>query len=123
MINSIINNISAIGLYVALSAFLLSLATLAFSALRFVTTRRDAQLQVEFENYHQLIAQLVGSQRHTETMKLDSQIAIIYELHRFKRYKPVTVRILNGLKAEWSGKNTNNSRLIQEIDIAINTLS
>tara|TARA_B100000767_G_C19723943_1_gene518588 strand:+ start:47 stop:436 length:390 start_codon:yes stop_codon:yes gene_type:complete len=114
---------SVIGVYVALAAFLLSLATLAFSALLFVTTRRDAQLQVEFENYHRLIAQLVGSQRPDETTMLDSQIAIVYELHRFKRYKPVTVRILNGLKVGWSENDTTNFRLIQEIDIAINKLA
>lgn len=107
----------------ALAAFLLSLTTLAFSALRFVTTRRDEQLQVEFKNYHHLIAELVGYQRKAEIIKLDSQIAIVYELHRFKRYKPVTVRILNGLKAEWFGNGTNNSRLIQEIEIAIKKLS
>ncbi|WAG06682.1 hypothetical protein NRZ30_16695 [Aeromonas jandaei] len=77
-------------------------------------------MQVEFENYHKLIAQLVGSERSTNTMKLDSQVAIVFELQRFKRYKPVTLRILQGLKDEWS--ETTHPRLITEIDIAINKL-
>lgn len=101
------SNATEIGVFVALAAFLLSFATLSFSALRYVTTRRDAQLQIEFENYHRLIAQLVGSERNTETMKLDSQVAIIYELHRFKRYKPVTLRIIKGLRDEWANNGSN----------------
>lgn len=123
MINWITSNISSIGSYIALATFLLSVATFAFSAYRYVTTRRDAQLQVDFENYHKLIAELVGSQRNTETMKMDSQVAIVYELQRFKRYKPVTVRILSGLKSEWSGNGSDNSRLITEMNIAIEKLS
>ena len=119
----IVSNITEIGIAIALATFLVSFATLAFSALRYVTTRRDAQLQVEFENYHKLIAQLVGSQRNTETMKMDSQVAIVYELQRFTRYKPVTVRILTGLRDEWSGNGSNNSRLIDEMNIAIAKLS
>ena len=119
----LVSNASAIGVVIALATFLLSFATLAFSALRYVTTRRDAQLQVEFVNYHDLIAQLVGSQRNTDTMKLDSQVAIVYELHRFKRYKPVTVRILKGLRDEWENKGKQNKRLIAEMDIAIGKLS
>lgn len=121
MIDWITSNISSFGSYVALGTFLLSVVTFAFSAYRYVTTRRDAQLQVEFENYHKLIAQLVGSERNTDTMKLDSQVAIVYELQRFKRYKPVTLRILQGLKDEWSGKT--HPRLIAEMDIAIRKLS
>lgn len=116
------SNANELGVLVALAAFLVSFATLAFSALRYVTTRRDAQLQVEFENYHRLIAQLVGSERSTESMKMDSQIAIVYELHRFKRYKPVTLRIIRGLRDEWVNKGT-HSRLISEMDIAIRKLS
>lgn len=123
MINWITSNISSIGSYVALATLLMSVATFAFSAYRYVTTRRDAQLQVDFENYHKLIAELVGSQRNTETMKMDSQVAIVYELQRFKRYKPVTVRILSGLKDEWSGNDSHNSRLINEMNIAIKKLS
>lgn len=48
LINWITNNISSIGSYIALATFLLSVVTFAFSAYRFVTTRRDAQLQIEF---------------------------------------------------------------------------
>ncbi len=118
----ITTNIVAIGIYIALATFILSFATLCFSAYRFVTTKRDAQLQIDFENYHKLIAQLVGSQRETETMKLDSQVAIVYELQSFKKYKPVTGRILEGLRAEWSSQGKSNSRLIQEMDIAITKL-
>lgn len=121
LVDWIISNISSLGSYIALATFLLSVVTFAFSAYRYVTTRRDAQLQVEFEIYHKLIAQLVGSERNTDTMKLDSQVAIVFELQRFKRYKPVTLRILQGLKDEWSEKT--HPRLITEIDIAISKIS
>ncbi|WP_052093984.1 hypothetical protein [Methylophaga thiooxydans] len=122
MTNWITSNISEIGIYISLATFLLSLATLSFSAFRYVSTRRDAQLQTEFENYHKLIAELVGSKRDASTMKLDSQVAIAFELQKFKRYRPVTVRILSGLRAEWS-KDKKNERLINEMDITIRKLS
>ena len=116
------SNATEIGVFVAMAAFLLSFATLSFSALRYVTTRKDAQLQIEFENYHRLIAQLVGPERDTETMKLDSQVAIIFELRRFRRYKPVTLRIIKGLRDEWANNGRSNLRLISEMDIAIRQL-
>jgi len=55
--------------------------------------------------------------------KLDRQIAVIFELRArtFKRYYPVTLRILEGLKHDWAsyGPDDKRKRLMQELDLAI----
>lgn len=50
-------------------------------------------------------------------MKLDSQVAIVFELQlpRFRRYRPLTVRILKGLNKEWKSKT--HQRLLTEIEL------
>ncbi len=110
-----------IGSIVAIAAFLLSFASLAFSAYRFVKVRQEEQRQRRFENYHKLIAELVGGARDKQVMKLDSQIAVIYELRNFKEYSEVTVRILNGLIKEWT--NESKPRLMEELNLTVKALS
>ena len=53
-------------------------------------------------------------------MKLDSQIAIIFELRNFKEYSEVTTRILNSLASEW--KNDAKPRLIEELNLTVEAL-
>ncbi len=110
-----------IGSIVAIAAFLLSFASLAFSAYRFVKVRQEEQRQRRFENYHKLIAELVGGARDRQVMKLDSQIAIIYELRNFKEYSEVTIRILNSLMTEWASHQ--KPRLIEELRLTVKALS
>lgn len=44
-------------------ALVLSLIVLAFSSYRYVSIKRKDQMQLEFDHYHKLIAQLVGSEK------------------------------------------------------------
>ena len=115
-------NMSEIGVMFTVLALVLSLIVLAFSSYRYVSIKRKDQMQLEFDHYHKLIAQLVGSEKNTAPMKLDSQVAIVFELQlpRFKRYRPVTVRILKGLSKEWKSKT--HQRLLTEIELTIKAI-
>ncbi|HAT8522037.1 MULTISPECIES: hypothetical protein [Vibrio] len=115
----LVKNATEIGVMFTVLAFVLSVGVLAFSAYKYVSIKRKDQMQIEFDHYHKLIAQLVGSDKKGTTTKLDSQVAIIYELQlpRFKRYRPVTKRILQGLHEEWKG--TSHKRLLKEMELAI----
>lgn len=113
---------SEIGVMFTVLALVLSLIVLAFSSYRYVSIKRKDQMQLEFDHHHKLIAQLVGSEKNTAPMKLDSQVAIVFELQlpRFKRYRPVTVRILKGLSKEWKSKT--HQRLLTEIELTIKAI-
>jgi len=77
--------------------------------------------RVRFETYHSLIKQLVERENPDQPMRLDRQIAVIYELRNFKDYFPVTLRILTGLKTDWAdyGPIDKRARLMEELDLAI----
>lgn len=79
-------------------------------------TRSQNRINKEqrFKTYHELIDHFSGA---NGTPKLDRQIAVVYELRRFKEYHPVTKRIL----ADWkdhqlNGTDQNQKRLITEIN-------
>ena len=46
-------------------------------------------------------------------------MAIIFELPNYGRYRPVTLRILEGLRTDWANAAP---RIVQELDIAIAAL-
>ena len=54
-------------------------------------------------------------------MRLDRQIAVIFELRNFKEYFPVTLRILRGLKKSWTGygPKEKRNRLHEELNETI----
>ena len=57
------------------------------------------QRERHFLAYHKLIQQLVEREEPDQPMRIDRQIAVIFELRNFKEYFPVTLRILRGLKS------------------------
>ena len=68
-----------------------------------------------FKAYHELVDELVNEQKNPDRhIKLDRQIAIVYELRNFPGYFPVSLRILTDLKELWP-----NSRIKKEIDFSI----
>ena len=67
--------------------------------------------------FHKLIKELVEPSPESKTMKLDRQVAIVFELQNYKRYYPVILRILRGLKISWDKPEF--KRLLDEIDITI----
>jgi hypothetical protein len=69
-----------------------------------------------FKTYHELIDELVNEQRNPDrVIKLDRQIAIVFELRNFSNYYPLSIRILSDLKDTWD-----NPRIIKEIDLSLN---
>lgn len=76
---------------------------------------REKQLQL----YHDLVRKLVSPPAGSN-MKLDSQIAIVYELTNFPDYFPLTARILEGLRREWI--EPRHERLIEEMDLALDLI-
>ena len=74
-----------------------------------------------FKTYHQLIDELVNEQRYPDrVIKLDRQIAIVYELRNYPGYFSVSRRILVGLRKDWG--ETDN-RIIEEIDLTLEFIS
>jgi hypothetical protein len=69
----------------------------------------------EFEVYHKLIKRLTNLDCK---VSLNEQVAIVSELLYFKRYYPISLRILNSQKSLWQNQS-GNSLLIEEIEITI----
>lgn len=88
-----------------------------FPFFQYISQKRLEQKDKRFQNYHKLLDDLLGS--NNPSLRLDRQIAIIFELFNFKDYHPVTLRILNGLKESWNDPNDPNKykRLIDEIEL------
>ncbi|MFN5024263.1 MAG: hypothetical protein ACK5HJ_00790 [Bacteroidota bacterium] len=79
-------------------------------------TRSQNRINKEqrFKTYHELIDHFSGA---NGTPQLDRQIAVAYELRRFKEYHPVTKRILTDWKRfQLNAADPNHNRLIEEIN-------
>lgn len=95
------------------------LAPLIWAVCQHYSSLKQEQQAKEFDNYHRLIKELVQPANPDELMYLDRQMAIVYELRNFKRYYPVTYRILKGLKKQWEEKDAKYQRLLNEISLTI----
>ncbi|MBX3088538.1 MAG: hypothetical protein KF742_08600 [Cryobacterium sp.] len=107
--------------YAAGLGVLLAAGPVIWGIVQFILVRREEQKRLRFETYHNLIRQLVEREQADQPKKLDRQIAVVFELQDFKHYYPVTLRILKGLRADWSdyGPEENRGRLLEEIDLAV----
>ena len=110
-----------IAVIVALIGTIPPLIFLIFSSWRYVLDRRSQLRQQRFENYHSLVSDLVEGKKGQKVPRLDSQIAVVYELRNYREYREVSIRILEGLKSVWSD-NPKNARLIAEIDYTLERL-
>ena len=88
-----------------------------FGIYKYQIERKTTLFWKEFEVFHKLIKELVEPETQGQTMKLDRQIAIVFELRNYTRYYPVSLRILKGLKGSWDKPEL--KRLIDEINISI----
>jgi hypothetical protein len=100
---------------------ILALIPIAWAAIQYIIIKKAEDRRVRFTTFHNLIKLLVERENPNEPMRLDRQIAIIYELRDFKHYFPVTLRILKGLKSDWDsyGPPDKRKRLMEELDLAI----
>src|SRR5690554_1901018 len=97
----LVKNLGDIAAFVTIAAFLVTLATLAFSAYRYVAGLRQAQEKARFMTYHRLLRIVSSGHDEQGLLKLVSQIAYIHELTNFKEYDALTYRTLRYLKHEW----------------------
>jgi hypothetical protein len=89
-----------------------------------ISTNADRKRQMReqrFENYHQLISDLVEGRKGQKEPRIDSQIAVVFELRNYLEYRKVTIRILDGLLQIWQ-ENQKTKRLITEINITLSVL-
>ena len=103
-------NATALGI---IGAFLGAL----FPLIQYVLVKRSEDRKHTFKVYHRLIGDLVDP----PTPRLDRQIAVVYELRNFKDYFPVSIRILEGVKASWTKNPSSDEigRIVKEIDLAV----
>jgi len=97
-------------------------AAIAFvwSAIQFILVRGREQRSQEFEAYHRLIKELVQPDPAAQVTWVDRQVAVVFELRHFKRYHPVTCRILNNLRKKFSADpDFQWPYLIHEIDLTL----
>jgi hypothetical protein len=93
-----------------------------WSVWQFFDVRRRESRNKDFKTYHRLIKELVEPPAPGAALFLDRQIAVVFELRHFKRYREVSVRILKGLKKSWEPNGPSADRLITEIDLTISHL-
>ncbi|WP_156170411.1 hypothetical protein [Luteimonas sp. FCS-9] len=98
---------------------------IAFAVIQFILAKRSEAKRLRFETYHSLIKQLVERENPDQPMRLDRQVAVVFELRNFPHYYPVTLRLLQGLRVSWSdyGPEDKRERLLTEIDLAIEHIS
>lgn len=104
---------------------LIAVATSIISGLwtvyQYIETKKREQNLKEFENYHKLIKELVQPDG-SNSMYIDRQAAVIFELTHFKRYYSFSHRTLLGLKEKWGQAPDQYPRLMDELDRAIEFL-
>ena len=71
-----------------------------FSVYKYFKNRKTKQQQQEFENYHKLIERINGPLSSNENTFLQVQQAAIFELRHYKRYKKLTIKLLQ----HWVGR-------------------
>lgn len=94
-----------------------AMITFVFAIYKYQIERKTTLFWKEFEVFHKLIKELVEPSCENSSKYLDRQIAIVFELRNYKRYYPVSLRILKGLKKSWGKPEF--KRIIDEIDISI----
>ena len=65
---------------------------------------RESKKQQDFENYHKLVERLNKS-TDNNNISLQIQQAAIFELRNYKRYKNLTIKLLEFWKSEKSNKD------------------
>ncbi|WP_010483162.1 hypothetical protein [Pseudomonas sp. S9] len=102
-------------------ALLLVLLPLCWSVYTHLSIKKQDLKERRFDAYHKLIQQLVERERNDMPLRIDRQIAVVFELRNFKEYFPVSLRILKGLKEDWKdyGPESKRTRLHDELDLTI----
>lgn len=108
------DHLADIGTIATILSLLVAVAVLAFSALRYVTVRRDELRNQRYQRYHYLLRTISSGWDAAGQLKRVSQRAYIYELRHFPEYKVLTTRLLKSLLEEWSKNGADNDPLLKE---------
>jgi hypothetical protein len=124
---SLTNIVSWVAENKGFSATALAALPIIWGILQPILAARTARKQKRFENYHALIKQLVERDDPDVPMRLDRQLAVVFELGLYREYKVPTLKILIGLKEDWTegheGPATKVKRLTRQMDETIAKLS
>lgn len=116
MIPLIVDNKEFFGILISILTLLIPLAT-------FLVSKNKEQQQKNFENFHQFL--LRGLANLDEDTGLDQQVAIIYEMRQYPKYKPVVIRLLRAQLKRWQRELKNKphfQQLITESQLTISYL-
>lgn len=92
-------------------------ATLLWQVTQFFLNKDTEAKSRQFEVYHRLIKELV--QPSEKDLYIDRQCAVVFELRHFKRYRQLTIRILEGLREDWKASPLFHPRLKNEINLTL----
>ena len=113
MLTWLSQNAAGLGILGAAIAF-------AWSVIQFILDRRKDLQTKEFEAYHRLVKELVSPDAGTQTIWIDRQAAVVFELRHFPRYYDFTERMLGNLKRKWEADpNFKWPHLINEIELTL----
>ena len=99
---------------------------IAYQAWTFLDQRKRELRDKRFVIFHGLIRDLVEPTEGKTEIKLDRQVAIIFELRSFPEYGEVTGRILRAWRdhlSKLTGQEPQFARLITEIDLTMGYLT
>ncbi len=108
--------------YAAGITILLTAVAAAFKFGQLVNIKRQDSKQRRFENYHELIKKLNQSDTPGVPIKLYRQVAVVYELRKYREYKPVTQRILRAWLASRDVNDPALKPLYEEMQLTIDHL-
>lgn len=85
---------------------------------QYLGQRRLEEKDKRFNNYHRLIKELVSADSQGQTVMMDRQIAVIFELRNYPEYYELSERILGDLIIIWE-QDDRARRIINEINLTI----
>lgn len=99
-------------------ALIVAIIPLVWAVWKYFELKRKEQRSERFNTYHKLIKELVEQDEADRPKMLDRQLAIVFEIRRYKEYYEPSLRILEGLRQSW-GMNNKGNRLLDEMDATI----
>ena len=97
----------------------IAIISIFWSAYSYISIKKAEEKQRRFETYHRLVKDLVERDDPKEPMKLDRQLAVIFEMQNFPEYFSPSIKIVEGLRDSWQGiygPIEKNNRLISQMD-------
>jgi hypothetical protein len=101
---------------IELIGLLLAYLALVLPLLQYLNSRKQEERDKRFNNFHRLVKELVELDPVSKTIKLDRQIATIFEFRNYSEYFDIIERLLLGLKVTWTKES---QRLLAELDLTL----